>query len=232
MEGTAPLFSVKLVSGLRLAQRVQHQGRKLAAQTHVFGITHKGLHMRLKDSSLGLLLSLPFVFASGCSEAPPVTEPAGHAHDEHAHHHPETLAEAVAELSELRDTIRDAFAANDPDKAHDPLHEIGHALEAVAELAQEEKLPEDKLAVVKTSVESLMQSFGEIDKSMHGQEGASYKDVADKIEEALKALQQLNAPAADAPAADAPAADAPAADAPAAEAPAADAPAADAPAAP
>lgn len=188
--------------------------------------------MRLKDSSLGLLLSLPFVLASGCSEAPPATEPAEHAHDEHAHHHPETLAEAVAELSELRDTIRDAFAANDPDKAHDPLHEIGHALEAVSELAQEEKLPEDKLAVVTTSVESLMQSFGEIDKSMHGQEGASYKDVADKIEEALKALQQLNAPASDAPAADAPAANAPAADAPAADAPAADAPAADAPAAP
>jgi hypothetical protein len=71
-----------------------------------------------------------------------------------------------------------------------------------------------------------MQSFGDIDKSMHGQEGASYKDVSTKIDDAVKVLTELNAPASEAPA---PEADAPKAETetPAAETPAAEAPAAD-----
>lgn len=196
--------------------------------------------MRFPHRSLGLIFSAPLLLTTGCNETPPAPPVADHAHDEHAHHHPETLAEAVTELTELRDTIRDAFAANDPDKAHDPLHEVGHILETVSDLAKEEKLSDEKLAIVKSSVDTLMQSFGDIDKSMHGQEGASYKDVSTKIDDAIKALTELNAPVSDTPAPEAeapkaetetPAAEAPAAEAPTAETPAAEAPAAEAPAA-
>jgi len=187
--------------------------------------------MRFPHRSLGLIFSAPLLLTTGCNETPPAPPVADHAHDEHAHHHPETLSEAVTELTELRDTIRDAFAANDPDKAHDPLHEVGHILETVSDLAKEEKLSDEKLAIVKSSVDTLMQSFGEIDKSMHGQEGASYKDVSTKIDDAIKALTELDAPASETPAPDAPASETPAPDAPKAEAPAAEAPPAEAPAA-
>ena len=189
--------------------------------------------MRFPHRSLGLIFSAPLLLTTGCNETPPTPPVAEHAHDEHAHHHPETLAEAVTEVIELRDTIRDAFTANDPDKAHDPLHEVGHLLETVSDLAKEEKLSDEKLAIVKSSVETLMQSFGEIDKSMHGQEGASYKDVSTKIDDAVKALTELNAPAPEAPApeAEAPKAETPAVETPAAETPAAETPAAETPAA-
>lgn len=186
--------------------------------------------MRFPHRSLGLIFSAPLLLTTGCNETPPTPPVAEHAHDEHAHH-PETLTEAVTELTELRDTVRDAFAANDPDKAHDPLHEVGHILETVSDLAKEEKLSDEKLAIVKSSVETLMQSFGEIDKSMHGQEGASYKDVSTKIDDAIKALAELNAPASETPATETPATETPATETPATEAPAAEAPAAEAPAA-
>ncbi|MFM7920235.1 MAG: hypothetical protein ACKPJJ_08420 [Planctomycetaceae bacterium] len=189
--------------------------------------------------SLASLVVLPGVLLLGCQDAPPAPVAEMHEHGE-GHHHPETLAEALTELTELRDTIRDAFAADDTDKAHDPLHEVGHIIEVVQELAEKEKLPEERLAAVKTSTEELFTAFGEVDKTMHGGEGSSYKDVSAKIDAAMAALKSAitgeapAAPAGDAagevPAADAPAAEAPKADAPAAEAPAGDAPAADAPA--
>ncbi|MFN7869569.1 MAG: hypothetical protein ACK5TX_19365, partial [Planctomyces sp.] len=104
-------------------------------------------------------------------------------------------------------------------------------------------LPEERLAIVKSSAEELFNAFGEVDKTMHGGEGSTYKDVSGKIDAAMVALkaaitgeapaEPAAAPAGEAPAADAPAApagEAPAADAPAA--PAGEAPAADAPAAP
>ncbi|MFN5734097.1 MAG: hypothetical protein ACK6D0_00210 [Planctomyces sp.] len=186
------------------------------------------------SKSLASLALLSAVLVPGCQDAPPAPVADTHEHGE-GHHHPETLADALTELTELRDTIRDAFAADDTDKAHDPLHEVGHIIEVVQELAEKEKLPEERLAIVKSSAEELFNAFGEVDKTMHGGEGSTYKDVSGKIDAAMVALKAAitgEAPAepAAAPAGEAPAADAPAA--PAGEAPAADAPAADAPAAP
>lgn len=194
------------------------------------------------SKSLASLALLSAVLVPGCQDAPPAPVADTHEHGE-GHHHPETLADALTELTELRDTIRDAFAADDTDKAHDPLHEVGHIIEVVQELAEKEKLPEERLAIVKSSTEELFNAFGEVDKTMHGGEGSTYKDVSGKIDAAMVALkaaitgeapaEPAAAPAGEAPAADAPAApagEAPAADAPAA--PAGEAPAADAPAAP
>jgi len=194
------------------------------------------------SKSLASLALLSAVLVPGCQDAPPAPVADTHEHGE-GHHHPETLADALTELTELRDTIRDAFAADDTDKAHDPLHEVGHIIEVVQELAEKEKLPEERLAIVKSSTEELFNAFGEVDKTMHGGEGSTYKDVSGKIDAAMVALKSAitgeapaepaAVPAGEAPAADAPAApagEAPAADAPAA--PAGEAPAADAPAAP
>jgi hypothetical protein len=195
--------------------------------------------LRFSMSLAGVAL-LSAVLLPGCQDAPPAPVADTHEHGE-GHHHPETLADAMTELTKLRDTIRDAFAADDTDKAHDPLHEVGHIIEVVQELAEKEKLPEDRVAIVKSSTEELFNAFGEVDKTMHGGEGSTYKDVSGKIDAAMVALKAAitgEAPAdAGAPVGAAPAdgSAAPAADAPAApEAPAdaAAAPAAEAPAAP
>jgi len=189
------------------------------------------------SKSLASLALLSAVLVPGCQDAPPAPVAESHEHGE-GHHHPETLADALTELTELRDAIRDAFAKDDTDKAHDPLHEVGHIIEVVQELAEKEKLPEDRLAIVKSSTEELFNAFGDVDKTMHGGEGSTYKDVSEKIDAAMIALKaaitgEAPAEAAAAPAGDAPAGDAAPADAaPAGDAPAGDAPAADAQAAP
>ena len=111
----------------------------------------------------------------------------GHGHGEGGHEHAESYGEAVEELAELRDTVRDAFAEEDMDTAHGPLHDVGHILEEVSELAGKE-LTEEQQAAVKSSVDKLFDLFGSVDKMMHGQEGSEYSEVSDDIDAAIATL--------------------------------------------
>ena len=123
----------------------------------------------------------------GCSEESPTpAKPAAHDHDHD--HGPATLKDAVAELTGMRDVIRDAFAANNGDAAHDSLHDVGHVLEAFEALAEKEKVSPENAAIIKTSVESLFTNFGDVDKTMHGQEGKTYSEVSKDIDAAITAL--------------------------------------------
>ncbi len=142
---------------------------------------------------LGLFCSLS-VFA-GCEDGPKPKDIAtvpGHDH-EHGHEHEhtyESVKDAVEELVALRNTIRDAFGKNDPDGAHDPLHEVGHILEAIPEQANKDNLGAEKVAAIKASCDVLMDAFGAVDKTMHGQEGSSYSEVSAKIDAAVAELQK------------------------------------------
>ena len=115
----------------------------------------------------------------------------GHAHGEGGHEHAESLGEAVEELTELRNTVRDAFAAEDPDTAHGPLHDVGHILEEVSEMAEKEELSEEQLASVKSAVDKLFDSFGAVDKMMHGEEGSEYSEVSGDIDAAIATLTEI-----------------------------------------
>lgn len=138
-------------------------------------------------------LAFSLLVGSGCSHSASsdtagTTKEQGH-DDHHEHHHgPETLNEALAELTELRNVIRDAFAKDDPDTAHGPLHEVGEILEAIPELAEKENVSVENQAAAKTAVDALMDAFGSVDKTMHGQEGATYSEVSSKIDTTLAAL--------------------------------------------
>lgn len=189
-------------------------------------------------TALALSVAAGLMMNAGCgtsSESNPATAGAtghdddhGHSHGGH-HHHAETLPEAITELTEMRNTIRDAFAKNDVDTAHDPLHEVGHVLELIPGLAEKHGVTGDALATIKSSTETLFEAFGNVDKTLHGGEGSTYAEESDRIDAALKALADA---AAGAPAADTAPADAAASPADDAAAPSADAaapPAADAP---
>ena len=173
--------------------------------------------MEMKRIEWLLVLGGMFVVGAGCessADAPPTA--AAHSdehehHDDHGHAHPETLADAVHELTELRNTVRDAFAKEDTEAAHGPLHDVGHLLEDAESLAQKAGLTEETLTSVKASIETLFDAFGAVDKTMHGQEGSKYSEVSDKIDAAIKVLQDAAAPQAAADATDAPSADAPSA---------------------
>jgi len=150
--------------------------------------------------SLRNLWSLVFGFSllvgSGCTESSKTDTAASsaehaHSHDDHGHHHgPESLKEAISQLTSMRDTIRDGFAKNDQDAAHDPLHEVGHVLEAMPELAKTEKVSAKDQAAIEKAVNSLMDAFGRVDKTMHGQEGSTYSEESATIDATLITLSQ------------------------------------------
>jgi hypothetical protein len=194
--------------------------------------------MRLLRYSGYVLLPVSVLLNSGCGESdksglPDFSKTDMHDHDhDHGHEHgPESLQDALKELTSLRDTMRDAFAAKNDDAAHDPLHEVGHVLEAFPDLGRKEKVPAENQTAIETAVNTLMDAFGDVDKTMHGQEGSSYSEVSEKIDTAMAALKAACTPATEAPATEAPATEAPATEAPATEAPATEAPATEAPAA-
>jgi len=191
--------------------------------------------MRLTRFSWLLIVPMSLMFNAGCEDSASkdsltMSEEHGHGHDHGHDHGPATLKDAIAELTTLRDTMRDAFAKNDLDAAHDPLHEVGHVLEAIPELAKKENVSAESQTAIETAASTLMDAFGAVDKTMHGQEGSSYSDESEKIDAAMASLVDASEPAASAPELTIPATDAPATEAPATEAPATEAPATEAPA--
>jgi hypothetical protein len=150
-----------------------------------------------------VLLSLVTLF-TGCADdvaqrgtnAGGKTAEHDHGHDHGHSHAPTTSSEGLAELTSLRNTIRDAFAANDMDKAHDPLHEVGDVLMAIPELAKKENADSEKLASIQKAVDTLMDAFGRVDKTMHGQEGSTYAEESATIDAAVLELESLLNPSA------------------------------------
>lgn len=145
---------------------------------------------------LPVLLGFLAVPLIGCGDAGPSTEAEakGHGHDhDHDHgHRPETLHAAVAELTEMRDVIRDAIVDGDPHDAHGPLHEVGDLLEAIPDIAAETDLPKEEWDAVNAANEELFAAFGAIDKAFHTKDGdkqAAYGGVSEKLDEALEAIR-------------------------------------------
>lgn len=126
---------------------------------------------------LSVLLSVSLI--SGCSQSPEPASPQ------------KTFSAAVSDAISLRNTIRDGFAAGDVDAAHGPLHEIGYELEKIPELATTADLSSEQLEQVKSAVEQLMDAFGEVDKTLHGGEGSTYEEEAQKIDSGIKTLADI-----------------------------------------
>jgi hypothetical protein len=106
------------------------------------------------------------------------------------HKHATTLAGALKEIEGFRSTIKDAFAKKSPDDAHDALHEIGHVLESVTELAA--PATDEAKKSLKTAVDELFDCFGAMDDTLHKKTtGKTYEEVADRIEAAMSTLNAM-----------------------------------------
>ena len=127
----------------------------------------------------------------GCSPGTKTeqTSPAEHIHLD-GHREPETLTEAVEVLSELHQEIQTAFSKADHKAADEALHKIGHMLGEVPVLALKSKLTSDQATVVKSATDELFTLYGKIDERMHGGEGATYEESANKLSVALAALRK------------------------------------------
>lgn len=162
---------------------------------------------RLSLLPFALLVTATLSFV-GCgkrdanSERPPISidelESDGHA----GHKHAETYPAAVAELEEMNKTIASAFADNDVDAAHDPLHEVGHVLDELPGLAKKQALGDEAVAAISAAVETLFNAFGKVDEKFHGGEGATYDEVKADVDSSMEVLRKyLPAEEAAAPAA-------------------------------
>jgi hypothetical protein len=147
----------------------------------------------LAIATLALAVSAP-----GCDSgskpqesAPPVSIDAAEAvGTEAAHSHAETYPEAVAELDGMREAIEKAFAANDPQAADEPIHEIGHVLEELSGMAKQAKLGVEAETAIDTAVEKLFDALAPVDEKLHGKEGKDYSEVKAEIDAAFEVLRK------------------------------------------
>lgn len=130
------------------------------------------------------LVTTTALILSGCTE-PVVDEPIDSTSAAQTDLGPRTLGDAVTEIIELRNRIRSGFASGDPDAAHGPLHEVGDVLTEITKLAEESDLSETDRLTVQSSAENLLDAFGEVDKTFHGQEGSTYDEEAETIDSAI-----------------------------------------------
>ena len=128
-----------------------------------------------------------------------VTESDAHEPDQKPHDDdedvPHSFDEVVAEVDQLRNSIRDAMEGEDQAKAHDPLHEIGDVLETLGGLIDKSELSEADKTAAKDASETLFDLFGKVDERFHDKEkGSSYAEVATKIDEAIAKLKTIKLP--------------------------------------
>jgi len=126
------------------------------------------------------------------------TEGDSHSHgdevhdDDHAGESPQDFASAVAQVKELSDAIGSAYAGDDAHAAHDPLHEIGHHLLALPELAAAAKLSSADRKTVDEVAEKLLNAFEGLDDAMHGREGKTYAEVEEDIQTGVQVLESIS----------------------------------------
>jgi len=113
-------------------------------------------------------------------------------HDDEDHSHeeaPATLAAAVDRLDDLHANIVKAFAAKDEKKADTLIHDAGHVLEHIPDLAKKASLSASDQAAIKKDVDSLFANFEKVDDKLHGRAGSSYQDVSGQVAVTLKSLR-------------------------------------------
>ncbi len=160
------------------------------------------------------------VLAGGCTPAatPPAATPDSQAahddHDDHdhdGHDHGDKKLPDASELAELHDEhvhatsynqsvemlesmvtkARAAKEKDDHDSLDNTVHEIGHALEDVNDLATKDSLDAAAKEKIAEAVEILMDAFGKVDEKLHGGKGADLADVEATIAPALDTLKSF-----------------------------------------
>lgn len=115
--------------------------------------------------------------------------------DEHGHDHdhdvPETYADAVKEIKEMREAVAKAEEGGDLNAAHDPLHEVGHVLEEVVPLAKKASIGDAEMEAIKKAVDELYDGFGAVDAKLHNDEknAKTFAEVKDSIDNAIATLE-------------------------------------------
>ena len=103
----------------------------------------------------------------------------------------ESLITVLSNIEAMKSKICKAFADGTPEDAHDELHDVGHSLEKLPELAAaKSNLSAEQLASVNTSVEALFDNFGKLDDTLHGGAEIDIKELDKKLSQAIASLKE------------------------------------------
>ena len=121
-----------------------------------------------------------------------------HGHGSHAHgsaaKSPATYAEAVEEIAQLCEKLREASATGDVGEMDGPVHAVRPLLTRLPRLAVKASLDEADRKKVDSAIDVLKASFGELDARIHGgaEAGKSFDDVAADIDAAMADLKAIS----------------------------------------
>lgn len=102
------------------------------------------------------------------------------------------LAAAIGKLHTLADEILGAFEAGTPDAGHDALHGVGDLLKNLPTLGQQAGLSAENITAVSTASNTLMEEFGKLDATMHGDNTElDLPTIKTTIESALASLEKV-----------------------------------------
>lgn len=114
-----------------------------------------------------------------------------HAGDDHMQSTPTDFAAGVGALRQRYEAIRDAFQADDVEKAHEPLHEVGGLLDALPKLVDQSELSDSDKATAKAAVTAMFDAYGQIDGAIHDGKAPDYDAVAADLDKAMADLDQV-----------------------------------------
>lgn len=136
--------------------------------------------------------------AAGCGQAPSTTKaakPASADHDhDHGHDHDEaeSFAAGITKLEALAEGLAGKLADKAGEDADDAVHDIGHFLEEVRDLAKKEGVAD---AAAK-ALDELEDCFGKVDEEFHSAQkdadpAAALAAVKERLAAAFKALKEV-----------------------------------------
>lgn len=152
--------------------------------------------MKYLATKLTLCVSLAAFIGCGDTSTESASETPANSHTEHgenAHHdeEPADFSETLQNVETMKITICKAFADGTPENAHDLLHDVGHSLEKLPELAaKKSELTSDQLSKVNSAVEELFDGFGQLDDTMHGGEEVDIDELDKRLTKALSDLKE------------------------------------------
>ena len=167
----------------------------MQADRHTFHRNHpakvESMNWMPRLAALLLAVLAPMAIL-GCTQEEPALPNLPPVEDEiDAHEHPETFAEAMEQLNTYKTQIETAYQADDPDSAHDALHEIGHVLEALPELASQVTEDAAQRESVQQASDQLLDAYGKLDGAMHGGEEVTYESVQADIDAGFATLEPI-----------------------------------------
>lgn len=124
-----------------------------------------------------------------------------HSHDGHDHDHKETAASPADALKSMLEKsvaatqkIYDAGNGGKVEDAHDELHDIGHFLEALPELAKKAALDTASQEAINKASKSLFEVMGKIDELLHDGKEVKFDDFKADMDAGLSELKKIAKP--------------------------------------